>query len=111
MLARWEQVKAHWRRVRLPQCQATHCKAPHIPIDYGPVRGPWSLDVGHVVSRVQARAMGWSRAQINHVSNTRPEHATCGRTAGAHEGNARRGMGRGSRGGGALPRPLEAGEW
>lgn len=86
----WSAIKAHWRRLRLPTCEATHCKARHVPIDYDGPRGPYSLDVGHIVSRAQAKAMGWPRSMTNAITNTRPEHATCGRSAGAREGNTHR---------------------
>lgn len=99
----WDAVKAYWRRQRRPCCEAPRCKARHIPIDYGPHRGPWSLDVGHIVSRDQAKALGWTRAQINALTNTRPEHQTCGRSSGATDGNRKRRRPR--------PVPVEADEW
>lgn len=86
----WEATKAYWRRQRVPTCQAPQCKARHVPIDYEGPRGPFSLDVGHIVSRDQAKTMGWPRTLINAITNTRPEHATCSRSAGARDGNRKR---------------------
>jgi hypothetical protein len=53
------------------------------PIDYdGPtfwvVNGkrqlnPRALVIGHVVSRYEAKRLGWTAAMINDISNTRPE--------------------------------------
>ena len=97
----WEQVKAHWRRVRGP------CARCGRDIDYDTVPRYWrSLDVGHIVSRDAAKAMGWTRAQINALSNTQPEHQRCGRTAGVIYGNAKRGRLRV-----VITRPVEADEW
>lgn len=90
----WEAVKAYWRSRRLP---CARCGA---PIDYGPGSGPQSLDVGHIVPRDQAKAMGWTRAQINSVSNTQPECRTCSRSHGARYGNGKR-----------IVRALERDEW
>lgn len=50
-------------------------------------RTPWSLDVGHVVSRAEARARGWTVQQANALANTQPEHSRCSRSAGASDGN------------------------
>lgn len=35
--------------------------------------------------------MGWTEAQIHHLSNTQPEHAHCSDSSGARYGNALRG--------------------
>ena len=78
------------------------CQAPHQPIDYAGT-GPWSLDVGHIVGRDEARALGWTRTQINAIQNTHPEHARCNRAAGATYGNAKRAHN--------VPVPVEADEW
>lgn len=78
----WEAIKAHWRRMRWP------CARCGRPIDYDAKPRYWaSLDVGHVVDRVTARAQGWTRAQINALSNTQPEHQRCSREAGVRLGN------------------------
>lgn len=95
--ADWEQVKAYWRRQRRP------CARCGKGIDYDGPRGPRSLDVGHIVSRDQARALGWTRAQINAISNTQPECRTCSRSHGATYGNAKRAQVR--------AKPIEADEW
>lgn len=95
--ADWDSVKRYWRRQRLPCARCAH------PIDYDGPRGPRSLDVGHVVGRDEARTLGWTRKQINAISNTQPECRTCSRSSGATYGNAKRHAPR--------PRPLEAGEW
>jgi hypothetical protein len=34
--------------------------------------------------------MGWTEAQINHLSNTQPEHARCSDASGARYGNGLR---------------------
>ena len=93
----WEAVKAHHRRRRAP-CAKCGCA-----IDYDGPPGPRSLDVGHIVARDQAKAWGWTRAQINAISNTQPECRTCSRSTGAAYGNALRGQVRLS--------PVEADEW
>lgn len=97
--ADWEAVKAHWRRMRWP------CARCGGGIDYDGPPGPRSLDVGHIVSRDQARAMGWSRAQINDIGNTQPECRTCSRSHGARYGNLKRGQGA------QWGRPVAADEW
>jgi hypothetical protein len=77
----WRRViRPYWKRRRLP-CQCG-CWPPR-PIDYdGPtyvvVNGkrrlnPAALVIGHVVSRYEAKRLGWSAEQINALSNTRPE--------------------------------------
>ena len=93
----WEAVKAHWRRVRWP------CAKCGRGIDYDGPAGPRSLDVGHIVGRAEAKRLGWTRAQINHVSNTQAECRTCSRSTGARYGNQLRGQARLS--------PVEADEW
>jgi hypothetical protein len=78
--AAWRRViRPYWKRRRLP-CQ---CGCGGQPIDYdGPtyfvINGkrhlnPAALVVGHIVSRFEARQLGWSEAQVNDVRNTRPE--------------------------------------
>lgn len=51
---------------------------------------PYSLVIGHIVARVDARRLGWTDAQINAISNTQPEHALCSDRSGAHYTNARK---------------------
>ena len=97
----WRRVRAHWIARREP------CARCGRDIDYDtPVRTWRSLDVGHVVDRVTARALGWTVAEINDLSNTQPEHQRCNREAGVILGNRRRrpGAARGVR-------PIEADEW
>ena len=48
---------------------------------------PYSLVVGHIVGRHEAKLMGWTDAQINVLSNTQPEHARCSDQSGAQYGN------------------------
>jgi hypothetical protein len=83
--ADWRAAVAYWRSQRDP------CARCGGHIDRGSkTRGPDSLDVGHVVSRYEARRMGWTDEQINALTNTQPEHAHCGRSHGARLGNANR---------------------
>jgi hypothetical protein len=44
------------------------------------------LVVGHIVSRYDARRMGWTDAMINARSNTRPECTACSNKSGARLG-------------------------
>ena len=102
--ADWLAVRSYWQRVRGP------CGRCGREIDYVTTPRYWkSLDVGHIVSRDDARRMGWTQAQINALSNTRPEHQKCSRQAGATQGNRkRRGLTLVRR----VPvRPAEAAEW
>jgi hypothetical protein len=48
---------------------------------------PYSLVIGHIVGRHEAKLMGWTDAQINAISNTQPEHARCSDQSGARYGN------------------------
>ena len=74
-----------WWRLR-----ATHCAVCGIPLDLEVgSRSPRALDVGHIVGRHRARQLGWTDAQINDRSNTRPECRRCNRSAGARYRNAR----------------------
>jgi 5-methylcytosine-specific restriction endonuclease McrA len=93
----WQDVRAYWRQRRLP------CARCGSPIDYDTPHSPRSLDVGHIVPRDQAKAMGWPRERINAITNTQPECRTCSRSAGAIYGNAKRF--------GLRPCPVEADEW
>jgi hypothetical protein len=42
--------------------------------------------VGHIISRHRARQLGWPDAQINALSNTQPECASCSNRSGAKLG-------------------------
>lgn len=82
--------RAYWLRLRLP---CARCKR---AIDYdGPryivVNGrrrqnPRYLVVGHIVSRYEARLLGWTAEQINTLSNTQPECTACSNRSGAQLG-------------------------
>lgn len=99
----WAEVKAYWRAQRQP------CARCGGEIDYDTVDRYWrSLDVGHIVDRATAKALGWTRAEINAITNTQPEHQRCSREAGARAGNHLAGRGRPIR---IITRPLEADEW
>jgi hypothetical protein len=73
-------VRPYWQRRRLP-CQCG-CWPPE-PIAYDSptyfvINGkrrlnPAALVIGHVVSRYEAKQLGWTAQQINALSNTRPE--------------------------------------
>jgi hypothetical protein len=96
----WIELRRYWRAQRLD------CARCGRPIDYSQNADPRNkLDVGHIVDRQQAKALGWTRQQINCIGNTQPEHARCGRSAGARQGNTRR---RATR---VTTRPTEADEW
>ena len=81
----WRTIRAHWLTVKPRQCQASHCLAPWIPIQYGGPRGPWHLDVGHTGLRALDTRHTWT------INDTRPEHARCNRSNGATAGNRLRG--------------------
>lgn len=87
----WATNKAHWRAVRWPctRCGRTiDYNAPYwIKLPNGRQRiNPVALVVGHVVSKAQARRLGWTKEQTNDLSNTQPECAACSLTSGATEG-------------------------
>ena len=97
----WETVKRYWRT---GPGKATPCARCGKPIDRTlKAPSPWAMDAGHIVDRAKAKALGWSRAQINAITNTQPEHARCGRSAGARAGNAARTNNR--------ARPVESDMW
>jgi hypothetical protein len=88
----WRAARAHWERQVIdynPACQATRCQMPGVSITTTPGQ-PNSLDVGHITSRYHARRAQWTAEQCNAISNTRPEHARCGRSDGATLGNNNR---------------------
>ena len=86
--ATWKRVVRHWqKRHRAGPLYCARCGELIAPPGS---RSRWALDVGHVVGRQQAKAAGWTVEQANALSNTQPEHAHCGRAAGAREGNAAR---------------------
>jgi hypothetical protein len=89
----WRRViRPYWQRRRLP-CQ---CGCGGQPIDYdGPTHvfvngqrrlNPASLVIGHIVSRYEARQLGWTEQQINSIANTRPERADHSLRSGAELG-------------------------
>jgi hypothetical protein len=47
---------------------------------------PGAFVAGHVVSRRKAKQLGWTAAQINALSNLRPECRSCSNKTGAREG-------------------------
>ncbi len=74
----WKQIRQYWRRLGRP------CWRCGLPIRYDlKWPHPLSLVVGHITSRAQARAAGWSEAQVNSIANTAPEHADCSNKSGA----------------------------
>ena len=88
--AAWRRIRDHWRRSGQP------CAVCGVAIDYtGPrylvvrgkrVQNPRALVVGHIVSRRRAKLLGWTAAQTNALSNTRPECQRCSNLSGAREG-------------------------
>ena len=88
---RW--LRSYWLGRRVAWCQCG-CDPPE-PIDYDTtfvvVNGrrrlnPASLVVGHIVSRFEARQLGWTVQQINALGNTRPERADHSLRSGAQLG-------------------------
>lgn len=74
----WQRARTHWIRRREP------CRVCGVQINYTPgYNGPDAFDCGHIVSRHEARTLGWTRAQVNSISNTRPECRRCNRAHGA----------------------------
>ena len=98
----WRKVVAFWQARQGLECQAPTCLCPHgrLIVD---AEGPWRLECGHIVAKHMARQLGWSDEQINHLSNSRPEHSRCNRSAGSHYGNAVRDR--------SLPEPLTSRQW
>jgi hypothetical protein len=90
----WRKViRPYWQRRRLA-CQCG-CRPPE-PIAYDAptyvfvdgkrrLNGA-SLVVGHIVSRYEAKQLGWTEQQINALSNTRPERADHSLRSGAELG-------------------------
>jgi hypothetical protein len=87
----WRKHRIYWKRLRLP---CARCRG---WIDYDGPRylpglsgrrrlNPRYLVVGHIVSRHQARRLGWSEAQVNALSNTQPECQDCSNRSGARLG-------------------------
>lgn len=72
----WRAIRAYYQTQRPTQCEAPICLLPGRPITYGP-RCPTSLDVGHIESRATDERTQWL------LSDCRPEHARCNRSAGA----------------------------
>jgi 5-methylcytosine-specific restriction endonuclease McrA len=77
----WKRIRKYWRTLRRP------CWRCGQPINYS-VKWPHpaSLVVGHIVSRAEGRARGWSEAMLNALSNTAPEHVACSNRSGAKLG-------------------------
>lgn len=96
----WAKAVAYWRAEQ--KRRRLLCARCHTPIDPRPGTR-WSLDVGHVVDRARARALGWTVEQANTLANTQPEHRTCNRSHGARQGNVQRSL--------RSARPAEADEW
>ena len=87
----WRQIRKHWLTLRLPcaRCgRAIAYDGPQYLIDSRGRRrqNPRYLVVGHIVSRYQARRMGWTEAQINSLTNTQPECVACSNRSGAQLG-------------------------
>jgi hypothetical protein len=82
----YKRNRQYWQRLRLP------CSVCHRPIDYDGPRfivgwqNPRTLVVGHIVSRHQAKRLGWSVTQINALSNSQPECQECSNRSGARLG-------------------------
>lgn len=82
----YKRNKQHWRRLRLP------CAVCGRQIDYDSPRyvngrqNGRSLVVGHIVSRYQAKRLGWTEAMINSVVNSQPECQSCSNKSGARLG-------------------------
>jgi hypothetical protein len=87
---KWRKLREQIKKLRQP------CWRCGQPIDYaGPkyfiVNGkrkqnPRSFVLGHVVSRREARAAGWSEARINAPSNLQAECLGCSNSSGASLG-------------------------
>ena len=83
----WQGVVTTWRGIKPGECLAPRCLAPSgRAIVHG--HRLWGLDIGHIVSVLEATRMGWTIEQMNTLSNTRPEHRRCNRSAGARKRNA-----------------------
>lgn len=80
-------LRTYWARAKVAHCQADRCLHPGQPIDYSGQRGPLALDVGHITPVAkQPSRRAWA------ITETRPEHAACNRTAGTVLGNRLRGV-------------------
>ena len=79
--SQWQANRRYW------VANATACELCGVALDVSVgARGPHAMDVGHIVSRRDAKRMGWSAREINALSNTRPECRTCSRSAGGRVG-------------------------
>lgn len=83
---------AEWQKVRsiaLPIIRAT-LPAPCIEqrCQRGGIVHPGQRwQVGHIVSASTAKRMGWTRAQIDHLSNLGPSHGRCNASEGGKLGS------------------------
>jgi len=83
----WSKIKAYYRTVKPPRCARCGCA-----LDWD---GTYMINgkcnprypvVGHRVSRVVARSLGWTDQQINDLSNTQIECKRCSDRSGARSG-------------------------
>jgi hypothetical protein len=76
----WRKLREQIKALRLP------CARCGRQIDYDNVCGkqsPRSFVLGHRVSRREARALGWTIAQMNSLGNLQPECRSCSNKSGA----------------------------
>jgi hypothetical protein len=81
----WRKLRERIAALRLP------CARCGGWIDYGNVFGkqdPRSFVLGHRVSRREAKARGWTAAQMNSPANLQPECRSCSNKSGAKLGRA-----------------------
>ena len=87
---------SEWAKARATNRLRIAATLPAPCIDCGrPVLPDQKWQVGHIVSVVTARAMGWTTMQMNHPSNLGPTHAkgpgqrACNQIAGGKLGAAK----------------------
>ncbi|HLM22594.1 MAG TPA: hypothetical protein VK390_13860 [Propionibacteriaceae bacterium] len=99
----WRTTRKYWRRLQRQPC--ARCGG---WIDYTDRnQGPRSLVVGHIISRAEAKELGWPDAMTNSVANTQPECRTCSNSSGARAG----GQGKRRPAGPDVQRPATADRW
>jgi hypothetical protein len=79
----WRNLRERVKALRLP------CARCGGWIDYDNIygrQGPRSFVLGHKVSRREARARGWTIAQMNSPANLQPECRSCSNKSGAQLG-------------------------